>query len=444
MGKRIVLATVGSLGDLHPFIALAQALRQRGAEPVIAASDVFRKKAEAEGIAFHEVAPSLDRLQADTGLTMGDFVTSITKSSTDFIIGHTITPYLEQSYADLCKVMQGADLAVTSSFAMVARIAAEKLGVPSATLLLSPCTFFSAEEPGHFFEAPWLPRFRRLFGVRATRALLDLGRLRSRRATAKISDFRRRAGVTVPPGDEVMDGPLRADRIFGLYSPYLGPLPADAPPQSRIAGFAFYDSEAGGETALAPDLEEFFACGLPPIVFTLGSFGIHAPGRFYEEAAEAARALRKRALLLVGKEATATFAHLASEDVFVAGYVPHSQVFPRAAAIAHHGGIGTVGQAMRAGKVQLVCPMLADQADNAERLVRLGIGKRLDHKRFTAGRAAAALDCLLADFGAASRAAAIAAGVAAEDGAGLAADEIAAMLGAGAGVTGFLQKFSFR
>ena len=430
MGKRVVLATFGSLGDLHPFIAVAKALRQRSVEPVLAGAGLYREKTEAEGIAFCEVRPSEERMQAYNGVTVGDFATLIGKSPY-LLIDRAIAPYLEETYADLCEVMQGADLAVTSSFAFAARIAAEKLGVPTATLLLPPCAFFSAEDPPHLFELPWLPRFRQLFGVRATRAVLDLGRLQSRLATRKISDFRRRVGVPVRSGDEVLDGPLKADRIFALYSPLLGPLAADAPPQSRIAGFAFYDSEAGGETGIAPDLEEFFARGLPPIVFTLGRSGVHAPGKFFEEAAEAARTLRKRALLLVGKEAAGKSERLASEDIFVAGYAPHSQVFPRAAAIVHHGGIGTVGQAMRAGKAQLICPMFADQADNAERLARLGIGKRLDHKRFTAGRAAAALDRLLADFGAASRAATIAASVAAEDGAGFAADEIAAMLGTG-------------
>jgi len=436
MRKRVVLVTFGSLGDLHPFVAVAKALRQRGVEPVLAGAGLYREKAEAEGIAFCEVRPTEEQILADTGLTAADLGTLISRSPhvlMDLLINRLITPYLEHAYADLCGVMQGTDLAVTSSFAFAARIAAEKLGVRTATLLLAPVAFFSAEDPPHFFELPWLPRFRRLFGVRATRAVLDLGRRRSRRLTHKISDFRRRVGVPALAGDEVMDGPLRADRIFALYSPQLGPLPADAPPQSRIAGFTFYDSEAGGETALARDVEAFFSRGPPPIVFTLGSSGVHAPGRFYDEAAEAAQASGKRALLLVGKEAVKKFERLASEDVFVAGYAPHSQVFPRAVAIAHHGGIGTVGQAMRAGKAQLICPMFADQADNAERVARLGIGKRLDHKRFTARRAAAALDRLLADSGAASRAAAIAASVAGEDGAGFAADEIAAMLGAGQG-----------
>ena len=128
MGKRVVLATFGSLGDLHPFIAVAKALQRRGAEPVLAGAGLYREKVEAEGIAFCEVRPSEEML-ADNGLTVGDFATLIGKSPY-LLIDRAITPYLEDTYADLCEVMQGADLAVISSFAFAARIAAEKLGFP--------------------------------------------------------------------------------------------------------------------------------------------------------------------------------------------------------------------------------------------------------------------------------------------------------------------------
>ncbi len=260
MGKRVVLTTFGSLGDIHPFIAVAKALQRRGIEPVLAGIDLYRPKAEAEGIAYHEVRPS-EQMLAEVGLTVGDFATLIAKSPR-VLIERAITPYLDVSYADSCEVMEGADLAVTSSFAFAGRIAAEKLGILTATLLLSPAAFFSAEDPPYLFELPWLPRFRQLFGARATRAFLELGRVLARRATRRISDFRRRVGAPALSGDEIMDGSLRADRIFALYSPHLAPLPADAPTSSRIAGFAFYDSEAGGQTPPAPELEAFF-CARP-------------------------------------------------------------------------------------------------------------------------------------------------------------------------------------
>lgn len=429
MPAKIVLTSVGSLGDLHPFIALAQELKSQGFIPLIAASSAYRPKIEAEGLSFHAITPSPEELLADTGLTEGDVIRQVMRSSTTFIIEKAVTPYVERSYADLIDAMQGADLVVASSFSLVARVAAEKLGLPVVSLLLSPCVFFSAEDPAHLMELPWLPGFRRTFGARAARFVLDLGRAQSRRQTKAIAELRRRVGAPAPKGDEILDGPLRADWIAAAFSPLLGPLPPDAPLNSAIVGFTFYDSEIGGAGALPPGLAQFLDDGPLPVVFSLGSFGVHAAGNFYETAATACRRLGMRAVLLVGSDAVSSHAHLSSDEVAIAGYAPHSMVFPRAAAIVHHGGIGTVAQAMRAGKPQLICPMLGDQADNAERLKRLGVARRVDHKRFTPDTATKALHSLLNDGEASRKAARCASEVADEDGAKLAAEGITRLLG---------------
>ena len=428
MSAKIVLASVGSLGDLHPFIALAQQLKSKGFQPLIAASSAYRSKVEAEGLPFHAVTPSPEDLLADTGMTEGDFVRQVMRSSTTLIIDKAVTPYVERSYADLLDAMQGADLVVASSFSLVARVAAEKLGLPVVSLLLSPCVFFSAEQPAHLMELPWLPWFRRTFGARATKFVLNLGRAQSLRQTQAITELRRRVGVPAPTGDEILDAPLRAEWIAAAFSPLFGPLPQDAPPNSEIVGFTFYDSELGGAGALPPDLEKFLDEGSPPLVFSLGSFGVHAAGTFYETAATVARRLGMRAVLLVGSDGVKSLAHLAHDDLAIAGYAPHSKVFSHAAAIIHHGGIGTVAQAMRAGKPQLICPMLGDQADNAEHLKRLGIACRVDHKRFTPDTATRALRSLLNDEVALRQAARCASEVASEDGARVAAEGIARLL----------------
>lgn len=428
MGKRIVLATVGSYGDLHPFIAVGVALKAIGFEAVIAASDAYRGKVEAEGLEFHPIAPSRERLVCDTGFSESDLVRGMTRSSTKFILERAIIPYLDDTYADLQAAARGADLIVPSNFSLVARVVAAKLGLPVMSLVLSPCVFFSAQEPAYYLEAPWLPALRRRFGPGAARLVLDLGRLQSRMQTRAITRMRRRLGLPIPAGDELLDGFLRADRVVALYSPLLGPLPPEAPTASVIAGFTFYDSEAGGAPVLDRALQAFLDAGPPPLVFSLGSLGVFAAGRFYEEAAAATASLGRRAVLLVGGETYDQHAGLASAQVFVAPYAPHSLVFPRAAAVIHHGGIGTVGHAMRAGKPQLVCPMFGDQLDNAERLKRLGVARRLDHRRFTAARAAQALNDMLADQAAADKARLIADAVGKEDGAQVAAASAAALL----------------
>lgn len=125
---------------------------------------------------------------------------------------------------------------------------------------------------------------------------------------------------------------------------------------------------------------------------TLGSIVIHAAGDFYAQAAQAAARLGMRAVLLTGQPDGAI---RSSGDILVRAYAPHSALFPRTAVVIHHGGIGTTGLSLRAGRPQLVVPHMSDQFDNARRIERLGVGARLTARRFTPERAQAGLSRLL-------------------------------------------------
>ena len=109
-------------------------------------------------------------------------------------------------------------------------------------------------------------------------------------------------------------------------------------------------------------------------------------------------------------------------------YAPFSELFPRAAVVIHHGGIGTTGAAMRSGRPMLVVPFSWDQPDNAERVRRLGIARAIPKRRFTAKTAAAALRRLLDDRAYSRRAAEVAHQMEQEDGVGAACDAIEALL----------------
>jgi UDP:flavonoid glycosyltransferase YjiC (YdhE family) len=175
----------------------------------------------------------------------------------------------------------------------------------------------------------------------------------------------------------------------------LGGIQPDYPAGSAIVGFAPYDSADGRGVALDPSLEAFLNAGEPPLVFTLGSLVIYSPGVFFRESLAAARRLRRRAVLLVGEDALPTFADARAADLHIGAYAPHSLLFPRAAAIVHHGGIGTLGQALRAGRPQLIVPYFADQLDNAARALRIGVARSLAPARYTAAAAARELARLL-------------------------------------------------
>jgi UDP:flavonoid glycosyltransferase YjiC (YdhE family) len=164
-------------------------------------------------------------------------------------------------------------------------------------------------------------------------------------------------------------------------------------------GFVFFDREkAGAGDSL--ELAAFLAAGDAPIVFTLGSTAVHNPGNFYEASAAAARQLDRRAVLLGSKSLTG----MDSASLLALPYMPYSQIFPHAAAIVHQGGSGTTGQALRAGRPQLIVPYGWDQPDNGARVARLGAGLCLARSEYSAESASAALGRLLGDKNFAARA----------------------------------------
>jgi rhamnosyltransferase subunit B len=416
--RKIVITAFGSHGDINPLIAVALRLKAEGFAPVFATTETFREKVESEALAFWPVRPSLDQMLRDTGMTAPQLIRTLMTRDLKFLIETTVTPYLDQTTADLAEVMAGAELVIVSSFNIAGRLAAEKLNIPFVSILLSPMVFYSIDDPPRFIEIQWLPRLKAILGRTSAKFVMAIIRARIGKQLHRVNELRAKMGL--PPSDrvELLDGPLRGALIAGLYSPLLAKLPADAPPQAFIAGFPLYDKD--GPVVLPSALRSFLKCGSPPIVFTLGTLIAHDPAQFYDESVVAARSLGRRSILLVSPELeTEIAAKLAAEDVYVAGYVPHSAIFSRTAAIVHHGGIGTAAQAMRAGKPQLVCPAIGDQVDNAERLTHLGIGKRLDLKRYTAARAAKALKGLIVENGRpAVIAAQLAPRVAGEDGVG--------------------------
>jgi rhamnosyltransferase subunit B len=144
------------------------------------------------------------------------------------------------------------------------------------------------------------------------------------------------------------------------------------------------------------------------------------------ESFKAARTLGQRALLIVGSDPRNRdgFPDPLPERAMAVDYVPHADVFPRAAAIVHQGGIGTLAQALRAGNPQLVVPFGFDQPDNAARAVRLGVAEVLSPEHYTADTAVSVLQRLLGDPLMHRRAAEVAASVRADNGVAAACDAI--------------------
>jgi UDP:flavonoid glycosyltransferase YjiC (YdhE family) len=173
-------------------------------------------------------------------------------------------------------------------------------------------------------------------------------------------------------------------------------------------------------------LARFLDTGPTPIVFTLGTALATEPGTFYETSARAARALGRRAVLILMHARNRPPS--LPEGGVAFDYAPFSELLPRVAAVVHHGGIGTTGSAMRARCPTLVMPCAWDQADNAERAARLGIARTIPLHRYTPARVAAELHHLLDNPTYTRRAATVAEQVRQEDGVLVACDALSGLL----------------
>jgi len=419
MTKKIVLSTLGSHGDIHPFIALGKALKMRGYAPVLATTDLYRDVAEREGLAFSAVRPSQHEVLQGLGLTIEELARKTLADDTYLI--RVIQTSLAASYADLLSIVEDADLVLTHRIAYAAKCAAEKCSVPHVDIALSPMLFFSAHDPPFGGPAPFARKPSRV-GRAWNRSLYSLIKTLARPYCREALRFR--AEIGLPANGDV---PFLQDSVacagFGLFSPMLAAAQPDFPSAAAIVGSTFHD---GGETApLDIELEDFLSAGEPPLVMTLGSFAALDGAEILRGGVEAARRLHRRVVVIAGRDDAKNFAHQAGPDVLVRGYAPHSTVFSRAAVVMHHGGVGTAAQALRSGRPQLIIPFFADQPDNAGRIARLGCARVLPRRNFTARRAEAHLQALLERSDYAENAQRIAGGIAMEDGAAEAARLVA-------------------
>ena len=410
---KIVCATFGSLGDLHPYIAVAQELKRRGHIPSIATFAEYREAVEAAGIDFASMRP-------DTG-RFGDKA-AMTRRLIDpwrgpeLIVRELFMPHLAESYDDLERACAGADLLVTHPLAFAGPLLAQKRGLRWASTALSPMTLFSAIDPPLFPGAEWM-RWARRLGVAPYRWAFGIPRAIVRRWERPLRAFR--AGLGLPPTDAIaqFEGQFSPRLHLALFSGMLAAPQPDWPPGTVVCGFPSYDGEPPDPPTRAR-LDEFLASGEPPIVFGLGSTAVMVAGNFWREAIAATEELGRRAILLTGG-AGDTGAVPPSIAVF--DYLPYSAVFPRTAAIVHSGGIGTLAQALSAARPQLITPVAFDQPDNARRAAGLGLARVLPFEKATARALARELAIVMGEPAYARRAREVGNALSREDGARAAA-----------------------
>jgi UDP:flavonoid glycosyltransferase YjiC (YdhE family) len=408
---RIVLSTIGTFGDTNPLIAIALELKRRGHVPVMALPALYEPKIRPLGLEFHAVRPDIDPKNSALVEMVYDVNHGTEHGLRDFLF-----PSLRETYEDLLRAAtqpERADLLLLGELNYAGPLVAEITGIPWASFVLAPLSFFSA------FDPPVLPPYPRL--ARADKAVPGMGRAirrLARFATRKwpepIYELRRELGLE-RGANPLFDAKHSPYLVMALFSRVLGVEQKDWPPHTRITGFCFYDADAGN--AKLPDhLEGFLSSGPAPVVFTLGSAAVLAAGKFYEHSARAAMKADVRAVLLIGSDQR-NRPHLElPESICVAEYAPYSALFPRAAMVVHQGGVGTTAQCLQAGKPMLIMPYSHDQPDNARRMRRLKVARVIRRSEYTPLRVARKVRNMLEEPKFARRAQSVARMLAHEDG----------------------------
>ena len=337
-GRRVVVTTFGSLGDLHPYLALAMGLRARGHNVVISTGECYRDKIEALGLSFAAVRPDSDWVSDP------EMMRRFSHPRWGLIrVLRMQLRWLREAYEDTLVAAEGAGLLVGNLAAYSARLVAEKTGIPWASVMHLPIGCFSAYDPPLLPVSPALSKHLRCLGPTFWG---PFGRFLNRGAGWLAKPWHRlREQIGLPPAAD--PNPLTEGHSPGLhlalFSKWLLDKQPDWPPQTVVTGFPWYDPP--GNAGLPPMLARFLDTGPPPIVFTLGTALATNPGTFYENSARAAKELGRRAVLILMNSRNRP--QSLPDGVVAFDYAPFSELFPRAAAVVHHGGIGTTGLAMR-------------------------------------------------------------------------------------------------
>lgn len=396
---RILVITVGSSGDVHPFVAVALALRDRGHVVRFATNPHFAPLLERLGLPLLPIGTVEHLKQSTSHPGLWKPVRGL----------RVITSWALRAIPDVYRLVEeeaarGDTVVVSHPLAFGARVAHDALGVPLVTLHVAPAALWSIEAPpvpptGTGSIEGW-PRVAKRVCLGLADKLVDL------KLAPELNKFRASVGLAAvrSVGSRWWHSP---QRVVGLFPDWYAEPQPDWPPRTALTGFPLYDEQ--GVSEVPSDLKAFLAeaaaADNPPVAFAPGSLNRQA-NRFFAAAADACRRLGRRGILLT-RFPEQLPGHLPS-GVVHAEYAPFSALLPRVAALVHHGGIGTCAQALAAGRPQLVMPMGFDQPDNAARLARLRVASALPPKRFTGAGVARALDTLLGSDGVAGRAAEIA------------------------------------
>ena len=365
----IILATMGTDGDVFPYLGLGAALLKREHRVTLAAPETYQDRATDFGLEFESLVSTAD---VQRMLSNPDLWDPFRSGPMMAKWGNPMIPYQYELLARLAS--EPDSVMVANPGVIAARLVQEKQHCPMASLLLQPGVLPSCTAPpsmpGGMNIPTWFPYpLRKLYW----RVVDFAGYLLVARS---LNRFRAKLGLS--PIRRFFRWWLSPELVIVMFPEWNAAPQPDWPPQLRLVGFSRFD---GVQNELPGDIRQFCEAGAPPIVFTLGTGMMHAKD-FFREAVAACESIGARGLLLtkypdvIPDELPETIRHFQ--------FAPFRVLLPLCKAIVHHGGIGTTAAALEAGCPQLVMPLAWDQPDNATRIQKLGVGTALNsrHRKF--------------------------------------------------------------
>lgn len=384
---RVGLVTLGSSGDVHPFVAVGRELVSRGHEVRLLVNEAFAETAQGTGI---ETLPMGEAWDVSAFKDHPDLLDA--KKGPVVVLRDLVFPRIGEVYGATKELIEGwePDIVVSHHIAMGVPWACRERSkrVAWASVLLSPLSWISRADRNVY--PPVLPGWLQGFEPTLLPMLL---KWRGDRAVNRI-----RKELGLPPAKGVIEAHARdADLHLGLWSPQLRAPTVDDPPRSHVTGFCHWDRVPGLESKPI-EVERAFSGELAPILVCIGTAAVHIDRSFFSIAAEAAGLLRAKGVrnpvVLLG---AGEWEGDLPEGVTRLSYAPFSGVMPRAAVNVIHGGAGSTGQAMRAGRPFVVVPFCNDQFDYGARAKRLKCARVLPRAKLTAESLAQTLAEVLGD-----------------------------------------------
>ncbi|HAI12945.1 MAG TPA: UDP-glucose--sterol glucosyltransferase [Phycisphaerales bacterium] len=384
----IFITTIGTRGDVEPYVALGQRLITSGHRVTLCSCEKFRDFITEQGLEYGYLNNSfMELMQTDIAHDLMEKNSNIFEFIKSFLrLYKRVDPMQWEAIRDITRAAELAqpDLILYHPKAFIGAHVAQKLGIPKALTFLMPMMIPTGDRPDMGF--PKLPLGR---GYNRMTSWLML-KIMNMTCRKYVKGWRKEHGLDPKPRgmNFLHDHQGKPITYLHGYSSLVCKRPADWPEHVHVTGY--WPMEYDRNWMPPDELTAFLEAGDPPVYVGFGSMSGRNPQRLTRIVIDAIKQAGVRAILATG------WGGLQTEDlpdtIFKIDQVPHGWLFPRCDAVIHHGGAGTTAAGLRAGKPTVICPFAFDQPFWGKQVFELGVGsKPLPQRKLTATKLAAAI-----------------------------------------------------